>query len=224
VNIAVGSAFRNSAWRLGQYLARVQALRDHAGRDHVVRVIAVEGDSKDNTYELLRTAGPLVSVRKCSHGGPIYGSTERPERMKALSRVGNAIFEAVREDDDVLVYIESDLLWDPHTIGSLIDMAIRRDGGYDVFAPLVFAGLSFYDVWGFRKDGARFAPFPPYHSGLAKTGLTEVDSVGSCLVMRGDVARDVRIENEHCLVGWCESARSKGYRIATHAEFRITHP
>lgn len=223
MKIAIGSAFRNMAWRLGDYFTRVEALRQHAGPDHTVRVIAVEGDSKDDTYNALRAVGPSVTVHKCSHGGPVYGSTEAPERMRALSRVGNAIFNGVNDDDDVLVYVESDLIWDPHTIGSLIDMAVRRDGGYDVFAPLVFAGLSFYDVWGFRKDGARFAPFPPYHSGLAPTGLTEVDSAGSCLVMRAEVARTIRITNDYCLAGWCEAARGKGYRIAVHPEFRIQH-
>lgn len=224
MNIVVGSAFRNSAPRLGSYLARVEALRQHVGPDHSVRVIAAEGDSIDTTRAELQRQ-PLVQHVACDHGGPWFGSTEAPERMVALSKVCNSIFEAVNEEDDVLVYVESDLLWDPATIGALIDAAANREGGFDVFAPLIYAGKLFYDIWGFRHlDGTRFSPFEPL-KGLHPQGyFSEVGSVGSCLVMRGEVARRVRVRNDYCLVGWCEDARRQGYKIAACPAFSVEHP
>lgn len=221
MNIVVGSAFRNSVHYLGRYFAQIDALRKHFDPAHTVRVIAVEGDSKDKTRKILPRPG--VEVVTAAHGGPVYGSTEHSERMIALSKVGNSIFGAVKDTDDVLVYVESDLLWDPQTINSLIEKAITQEGGFDVFAPLIFAGQCFYDVWGFRKDGARFSPFAPYHSGM-NGSLTEIDSAGSCLVMRSIVARECRIRNDYCLVGWCEDARAHGYRIAVCSDLRIHHP
>ncbi len=103
-------------------------------------------------------------------------------------------------------------------------MAHSRAGGYDVFAPLIFAGPHFYDIFAYRKNGERFIPFPPYHIGIEPHKLCEMDSVGSCLVMRGEVARAIRIENDNCLIGWCDNARAHGYKIAVHPDFAVRHP
>lgn len=226
MNIVIGSAFRNSAHACRSYMDRVAALRD-ASQGHTVSVSAVYGDSTDGTGEaLLREAysrNLALTLTECSHGGPVYGSTESLERMVALSKVGNAIFDSVRLHDDILFYVESDLLWDAHTARSLIDLAAMQEEGFDIFAPMVFAGWPFYDIFAFRKDGVRFSPFPPYHVGL-HPGLTVVDSVGSCLAMRGDVARACRIRNDNVLIGWCEDARQHGYRIAVHSDLKVHHP
>jgi hypothetical protein len=121
------------------------------------------------------------------------------------------------------VYVESDLIWGAGAIWTLIDMALNRESGFDVFAPMIFAGDYFYDVWGYRKNGSRFTPQPPYHPDLVN-GLTEVDSVGSCLVMRAEVAEVCRIRNDYALVGWCEDARAHGYKIAVHPNLKVYHP
>lgn len=230
MNIVIGSAFRDSAGRqVTRYLEQVMALKIHAGPAHTVRVIAAEGDSKDFTrLELLSGAAKLglsFEVVNASHGGPRYSSTESTDRLTALSKVGNTIFDAVKDSDDVLVYVESDLIWDAHTIGSLIDAAYEARGGFTIFAPLVFAGSHFYDVWAYRGlDGERFSPFAPYHRSLQRTGFTEVSSAGSCLVMRAKIARTVRITDDNALVGWCLNARKEGCQIAVWPEFRIEHP
>lgn len=229
MNIAVGSAFRNSVRGLGAYFGRVKALEVHVGGQHRVRVIAAEGDSTDGTAQALaigaRQRGLPIDVRPCGHGGPVYGSTEHPARLDALTGVGNAILEGVRPDDDVLVYIESDLVWDSDTVGCLIDMAAERRGGFDVVAPMVWAQPGvFYDIFAYRKDGQRFGPFAPYHPGLAAEGVTEVDSAGSCLVMRGSIAREVRLPRGRVLVGWCEEARALGYRVGVARGLGVQHP
>lgn len=230
MNIAIGSAFRNAAHYVPRYLSQVADLKTYFGTPHTVRVIAVEGDSTDKTHGALMLSSMAkhieLKVVKHAHGQPWFGSTESPDRLKALSAVGNAIFDAVDEEkDDVLVYIESDLLWDAKTIASLIDLALNREQGFDVFAPMIFAGEYFYDIWGYRKDGERFLSSAPYHPQAAlNNGLNQVDSVGSCLVMRSNVASACRIRNDYALVGWCEDARDKGFRIAVDTRLRIQHP
>lgn len=233
MRIVVGSAFRDTPpWRAEQYFNRVAALQAHAREGHQVRVIAAEGDSRGNTRGLLAAEAARcrleVAFPECTTGAPHFGSVEDPARMRALSIVGNAIFGAVQPDDDVLVYVENDIKWTPHDIGSLIDAAMRRMEGFDVIAPLVMAGEAFYDVWGFRGfDGARFAPFAPFHSSMEDRLTTgrplEVSSVGSCLVMRGEVARAARMRNGGALVDWCADARSLGFRIAAWPMFRVQH-
>lgn len=225
MNIAVGSAFRNSAGpHLSRYAIQLQSFIDYVGkRGHSVRWIATEGDSVDNTrIEIQRVARQLpveLSLAIREHGQRWFGSTEEPERMKALSFVGNGILESVHGSDDILVYVESDLIWKPDMICRLIDRDV------DVISPMPFAGEAFYDIWAFRKNGIRFSPFEPYHPELQNHGsLTEVDSVGSCLVMKGYIARECRIRNDNALVGLCDDIREKGYKIYVDAQERIYHP
>ena len=229
MNIVIGSAFRNSARYINRYLAQVLALQEHVGHEHQVRVIAVEGDSGDHTDEVLAARAEMwemdVTIIKCEHGHPEFGSTESAVRLRELTKVSNAVFRGVKTSDDVLLYVESDLVWRPHDVGSCIDMAHRREAGFDVFAPLVFAGSAFYDIWGFRGlDGERFGPFSPYHKSMPAGGLGEISSAGSCLAMRGKVARKVRNTTENALVGWCECAATAGYKIACAVDFRVDHP
>lgn len=223
-NIVVGSAFRNAAGRqVTRWLDQVMVLKSYVVGGNV-RAVAVEGDSTDMTRQHLMQGAAArnldLDLRTCNHGGPVFGSVESSARMKALAKVGTEIMSGVTEDDDILVYVESDLIWDAATISQIIDMVVAFPDR--VIAPLVFAGPNFYDVWGFRKDGTRFSPFPPYHDGLNPTGLTEIDSAGSCLVMAAD-ASHIPFTDE-CLVGWCGNAQQEGYRIFVSADHSIRHP
>jgi hypothetical protein len=232
MNVAIGSAFRNSAgYPLQRYFSQVSALHERLDRaGHQLRVIAVEGDSADDTrFQLMRWAqglGIAVNIETRNHGKRVFGSTEEPERMAALSFVGNGILESVREEDDVLVYVESDLVWRPEVITHLIE---HLAAGYtDVVSPLIFAGDAFYDIWAFRKGGFgnehRFGPFRPYHPELKFDQLTQVDSTGSCLVMRGEVARRCRIINDEALVGFCKDVQNKGFILRVDARLKVNHP
>lgn len=223
MNVAVGSAFRNCAPNAVRFFERVAKLRDLIA-PYPVRVIAVEGDSVDNTRQALHSASLLTGIPMelvtCNHGGPAFGSVETEERFKALSKVGNAIFDGITNRDDVLLYVESDLIWDARTAQQLINLSVNTTG-FDVVAPMVMARDLFYDIWGFRGlDGRRFSPFPPFYPGLDKD-LFEIGSAGSCLAMRADVATRCRIRNDYCLVGWCDDARSKGYRIAVAPHLKV---
>jgi GT2 family glycosyltransferase len=232
MNIAVGSAFRNATHYLPRYFSQVAALRDLVRGKHNVRVIAVEGDSHDDTANALSriasTFGIDVEVRQHSHGRPWFGSTESPERMACLSGVGNAILDGVGPLDDVLVYVESDLLWEPFTIATLVECAAVKWRGYDIVAPMPFAGANFYDIWAFRgMDDQRFSPFKPYHASLIDREYfwTEVHSVGSCLVMRSEVARDRDCRmTDGALVEFCARAREAGYRIGVNPTLKVHHP
>ncbi len=228
MNVVVGSAFRDSQGeQILRYRDQTRALAKHlTSLGFGFRIIAAEGDSTDNTRRFLRNhlVGPWnenLDLVDATHGGPKFGSTEQPERMAALTKVGNTILEAVKEDDDILLYVESDLIWDVPTAMSLINLVQL---GTDVVAPMVFAGEMFYDVYAFRKNGERFYGLPPYHPELKPEGLTEVDSVGSCLAMKAKIAREIRMPPGGVLVGWCDEARKAGYKINVASQLRIQHP
>jgi hypothetical protein len=228
MNFVIGSAWRDgTGGQIERYLTQVAAFQKWVGEEHNVRVLAVEGDSRDHTQsQLLRFATKnnlTLQLVTCDHGHPPFGSTESPIRMAALSQVGNAIFANVRDEDDVLVYVESDLIWEAQTIAALINSVIIKDGGFDVFAPLVMAGANFYDIWAFRKNGSRFGPYPPFHPDL-RPGINEVDSAGSCLVMDAQTARVVPRMTTGALVEWCNKARAVGVKIGVRTDFAVAHP
>lgn len=240
MKVAIGSCFRNNAGEyIARYFSRVAKLKAEIAEHNLpieLELVLVWGDSADETLVHLRRAADALElpseIVERSHGGPVYGSTEAPERMRALSFVGNGVFESIRPDVDALVYVESDLIWRPRMILKLLEKVcppVELEAfAVDVIAPLCFAGRAFYDIWAFRKSGVRFGPFVPYHGELILDGLTEVDSVGSCLVMSGKVARQVRIPLEGpgdlALVGFCREARAAGFRIYVDARERIDHP
>lgn len=246
MNTVVVSAFRASPRaHVRRWAAQCSSLRAHLRTIHYgsVRVSAVEGDSDDNgaTVTYLREECAHhnldLTISHCHHGRPRYASVEHPDRMAALSKVNAAMLDSILPTDDIVVYAESDLQWDPVTVGELISLLLRQSK-FQVVSPMIFAGDLFYDVWAFRGlDGERFSPFPPHHSSLARRDsaryltcdpttddLLEVSSVGSCLVMHGTVAREVRITNDGALVGWCAAARASGHRIAVVPELVVRHP
>jgi hypothetical protein len=229
MTIALVSFFRNCGWngQVARFFTQAAQLRNVLARtDAKLRVICVHGDCTDDTVpHIMRNAefhDLAVQLVECNHGGPMYGSTEAPERLKALSQIGNAGLGSIRDTDDYVVYVESDLIWDGATIVRLLN---RVSDEAHVVAPLIFAGEYFYDVFCFRKNGQRFAPFPPYHSELNHGGsLTQVDSVGSCLVMPGKVARECRIIEDNVLLGFCKDVWSKGYTVNVDASQKVVHP
>ena len=229
MNVVLGSAFRNSVRnnQLERWLAQAESLKIALWAwGHSMSVIAAEGDSIDHTRraleEGLATRSIATTLVDVSHGGPVYGSCEAPERFKALQGVGNGILGAVGLDVDALVYVESDLIWRSEEIMGLIE---RLSASIDVVAPMIWAGDCFYDVYAFRDlKGERFGPFMPYSDCLRDRLLAEIGSAGSCLVMKGAVARECRITEKDGLVGFCRIARSKGYRIWVDSEREVRHP
>lgn len=227
MNVCVLSFFRNAGHGQAQrFLGQAAALRDQLNaRGDRLRVSAVYGDSIDNTEQaLIDTAAAqnhALALVEWNHGGPVFGSTEDPARLKALSALGNAGLSSIRKQDDVVIYVESDLLWTPETMIGLID---QLGPERQIIAPLVFAGEAFYDIFCFRKNGQRFSPFHPYHPELNLDGLTHVDSVGSCLVMQAHVARECRIQNDDVLMGFCADAWAKGYTVSVDATRKVVHP
>lgn len=220
--IAVVSLFRScSRAHVTRYFAQIEELA--RSTTEAVRVVAVEGDSVNDTREMLSSLNGHVAVEVVvrEHGGPWYGSVDTPERMRQVSFAANGGLEALTESDDSVLYVESDLTWRPETILRLFD---RVREGCDVVAPAVFAGKAFYDIWGYRDlRGKRFSPFPPYSRGLEHPP-TEVSSAGSCLAMRGDVARRVRMSNTNAIVGLCAAVRGGGGHVYVDWRERVEHP
>ncbi len=233
MNIVLASIFRNSTGYLDRYFGQATRLAGALARTgDTLKLMLAEGDSSDDTYHSLMNdrSGLDTTVIKAEHGGPVFGSIDNDQRWRNISFVCNTLLQAITDDPfpaDAVVYVESDLFWHPEMMVTLLGHL--NDLDIDAVAPMCFhlpTGL-FYDTWGHRKDGIRFIPYPPYHPHLVDdpTGLTRIDSAGSCIVMSRFVARNCRFEPpERGIVGFGDDMRRLQFQLWLDPAQRVLHP
>jgi hypothetical protein len=234
LRIVLASMFRDSVHYFDDYFVRCMMLKEALRLcGHSLRYIWVEGDSTDHTWERLHEVvygkGLDTTIIKVEHG-KTWTRAYSPDisvRWEALSFVCNAALDKLKPEDDVLIWVESDLLWNP----SVMLMLLEHLKTVPAVAPMIFAQNGvFYDVHGFRKDARRFDVVAPYHPALAPGGLgngqlVRIDCAGSCLIMRGEVARAIRFgDGDVHTVGLGLSIYSHGYSLWLDPRLHITHP
>jgi glycosyltransferase involved in cell wall biosynthesis len=230
MNVAVASMFRDSMPYLARYQEQVEGLRSLLeARGDYLRLIAVENDSRDGTWEDLDLWGHSsfcdLTLIKAHDGCPYYPSIDHQPRWQHIAWVCNHALEQVDDRDDVLLYVESDLVWVPDDLLALIDRLSEVEA---VSCPNYHQepGGRYYDTWGSRKDGVRFISQRPYHQALVDWagGLIEMDSVASVLAVKADIARKTRFSPEDGFVGWCRDIRAQGHQIWLDPTLYVVHP
>jgi len=231
VNVTIASIFRDSASYIDRYVAQVSALRDAlAARGDSLRGVWGEGDSIDRTATILaekaRKRALTFDLIDVSHGGAKFGSVNVEQRWRQISYCCNTVLHNVPDDADVVVYIESDLIWDAATVISLID---ALSDGIDVISPLSMAygeaTPRFYDTYGHRSGGQQFQPYAPFHPDMKDGEFLRLNSAGSCLVLKGHVAQTTRFTPpEMGIVGWGEDINAQGYSFWLDPSQSVWHP
>lgn len=183
----------------------------------------VEGDSRDGTWDAL-SAWADADSRVRLDRIDVEPLRNWDERIRAWAALGNATIEQLRGRPwDYLLWCESDLVIPP----DLIALLLRNDA--DIVAPAIFLGGLFYDTWGFRAlDGTHFRNEPPYHPGFHPLGVTELASVGSCVLFKRAVFdAGIRFRGEYpdgLLAGVCADARARGFRVFVDSRVAVLHP
>lgn len=220
MNITLCSAFRDSTPYLQPYFAQVNALDDALyDLGHRLSFVWGEGDSTDATKATLLAACYRFRavVVDCAHGGKAYGSVINAQRFRQLAHVGKRIFAAIPEEADIVAYVESDLIWESATLLALIERVASEAAA--VIAPMVFLRRdgwpvdSFYDGYCFRAEDRHFAHYPPYHAVYRPDRPFRVDSVGSCVVMRGEIARSLTFDEQTIFPDLCGQIRAAGHSV-----------
>lgn len=225
--IVLASIFRNSYSYLERFAGQVDALQN--ALDAEIHLILGEGDSEDGTQQFL----PYQLQKKClsfeivtvNHGGPVFGSVDNAQRWRQISQVCNAVLERIPFDADKVIYVESDLIWKPETMVKLL----KHTDQYPAIAAMNFDSKDghCYDCWGHRSGGTQFSPHPPYHKFLTEKpgSVITMDSAGSCIAMRGEVARNCRYDPpEMGMVGFGLDIWKKGYSLHLDPTCHVFHP
>lgn len=189
MNIILASTFRDSTGYLNTYLDQCEMLADAlAERGDAISFVWGEGDSTDDTRVWLEKSPLNATVPDVSTGHRFCPSTEDSgERWANVARFCNLTLNAC-DSCDVLVWVESDLIWTPDTALALIDQAVEKGV---VAAPMWHRDGFFYDIYTTRLHGERFVP--PRNAGLVR-----VDSCAGMVAVRGDLAATARYAPDSC--------------------------
>jgi hypothetical protein len=149
--------------------------------------------------------------------------------MKAVSENGNKGWDTIAADNwaDYALMLESDLLYQSDLIRRLLKRLPREA---DIFAPMVWipvnGDIRFYDIWAFRKDGEKFPPNgPEWYFVNYEDRPFEVDSVGSVVLFKmALIAEGLRLGETDCVLGMCNEARARGYKVFCDPLTNVLHP
>lgn len=227
--VCILTPFRNARKYLPLYFRQLTSLRDLLSKNgYSLRLVAAEGDSLDGTRErIIELNDVSLTMVDTTHGHMKWGSVEDPVRMRVMSEVMNKALDQVKESDDIVVWIMSDLEWKAETVLGLIDDLIAdSETPYDIgiHAPFVYADKNrnyFWDTWAYRAGGKRFSIAKPFHSWLEE-GSFFLDSAGTCLVMLGEVARKARASDNEA-VSFCREVEKLGYKIVFNGNREVFH-
>jgi len=238
VNVCLASCFRDSMEYIGRYFDQATALRDAlAARGDSLHLALVYGDCVDDTAAWLdaickepasvRFKPGEITVTEHATGLPYFGQRQSPERFRVLAGVGNAVLANVPPDADVMVYAESDLIWEPEAALALIaDLALPDVA---LAFPMVFikGTTRFYDTWAYRVGEKPFNPFWPHHPALVGGGLVELTGAGSFAVVGQPALADllrIGFPAWDCWPGLTRALAAEGWRSWVDTRVTVWHP
>lgn len=216
------SALRQGSSYAKAFLNQINALSVR-GYEIGTITVTVDGSTLTDAVLLAAQSDPRISfVFEGPRGAPAHFMSER---AISWARTGNMALEhSLRTPSDFTLWIESDLSFPC----DLIELLMEPD--QDIVGPIIMLGENFYDSWGFRDlSGSRIATLTELRSIARGPGpLTELSSVGSCLLFRSSLLADgVRMPAEYengLLVGFCLAARERGARVFCRHDLVVVHP
>lgn len=224
-DVTIISPFRDREGnKISRYIEQVTSL-DHPYS--ALRFVAIEGDSVDNTYAQLKAwekRDNRVTVVKYDTMEPRYPSIVSKERFTHLAKVFNAGFNVVDcEWSTHTWFLPSDVMFNPDTLKRLLEK--DKDCIAPMFWRMSGAGLVFYDVWGFVKDGEGFKPFNPvlYKQKYGEAPIP-MDRIGGANLSKIEVIKaGVRYQPEDVDHGFCRKALEAGFELWADPTSHIVH-
>lgn len=217
--IAALSLFRDSSQQyINEYFDRAEAIM--SGKNNIDFYL-VEGDSKNNTFDMLREKigrRRKIKVFKSDTGLPQMGSTVHETRFKCLTRTANPIIDIIADKSyDYFWFIDSDLIYNSGLLERLISLDL------DVVAPLSMAATVLYDIWAFRGlNGISVGPHLNWVNGL---NPIELSSVGGCVLVRHEFIRlGARMTETESIVGLCKESAKLGASVWADPGSVVWHP
>jgi hypothetical protein len=231
-DLTIFSIFRDSESYAHRYMKQVRRLAWSVGGK--IRVVWLEGDSVDDTYnrlqeymKLFNSEGIDVSLVKYSTGAPYYGSVSHPDRWIQLATCWNKCLSFFKKTRFAIA-VESDLIWNYQIVPKLIE---KIDDKHNVIYPMLFTyGAQdvyktdiFYDIHGFSRSGIKFNGTEPYYKDdsvlVDEEDLLELTTGGGMIVTTGDTMKLGKFSTHDCIMRF-----KPGVRKFMHKHLRVYHP
>ena len=216
-------ALRQGSSYARSFFNQVKSLTE---RNYILGAVTVVVDGEELTDLALVEAQHIDSRVQYVFEGPRGAPTHfMQERSVTWARSANlALEQSLASPSEFTLWVESDLSFPCDLIELLMEP--QRD----ITAPIVMLGESFYDSWGFRDLKGRSISSLANLQALPRDqgALTELSSVGSCLLIRSSIiAQGVRLPagyEKGLLVGFCLDARSRGAHVYCRRDVVVVHP
>jgi len=213
---------KNDAKYLPRFLATMNKL-DYPKTK--LRWVWIYGKSKDNTLQII-----LDFHKKHSYKYEVY--EEFPIHMPVRSSLYVAelcnAFKELYKDEEYVLFADTDVVQVPrNTLKEMVKV------NKDIVAPYVYieGTKQFFDTYVFRINGYRFDKVvlngkvydslnPPFKD---EKKPVELDSVGTFILIKGEVFKRVRWENPAPHLQFCKNARKLGYKVYALPYIKIYH-
>jgi hypothetical protein len=212
MKVMVGVQIKDGGIWLKRYLRNLELLQGSK-----LRVVCIYGESTDNTLSTL-----TLWQRQSQHQVEIYRDPYLPpeERFGFMLARPKREWQKLWQDEDYFFLCDPDIVQVPSdTLQKLVD------ADKDVVAPMVWIEgrhrKTFFDTYGYRKDGYRFHPFTP--PGLDSSEPFTVDCVGSCYLATAEAMKKGVYTNPFPHLQFCSSLRDQGYEIWVDPRVNIYH-
>ncbi|MEY4324985.1 MAG: Anp1 [Verrucomicrobiota bacterium] len=219
--VSIASCIRADCAYLQAYFNQIKSLLQE--RSRIISIVLVHDRASEDGLSVLlqmQRGDPRIHLVEESEQDQNIDSIEA--KAEQWAKIGNQGLEkALESNPDFILWVEADLTFPLDTV----DRLVSHDR--DIIAPTVMLGSNFYDSWGFRTiDGHKI--FNTKDIPAPINGISELSSVGSCVLFKSSIFRDgVRSRGPYetgLLVGICNDARRLGYRVWVDTMLCVIHP
>lgn len=224
-NIMICLLSKNEAKSLPQFFKAMEQL-DYPKEK--LRWVWMYGRSVDDTLSLIQEFHKKNSYKYEIYEEPVF------ERLLASSLYNARLcneFKNLYKKEEFVLFIDSDVIeMPPETLKELVKV------DKDIVAPYPYrkdsAGSEFfYDTYVFRFHGWKFERIEyqgkvfDYSNPIFKDEKkpVEIDSVGTCLLIKANVFLEVDWDNPVPHLQFCNKARSKGFKVWALPYLKIYH-
>jgi len=183
-----------------------------------IRVVFIYGKSKDHTLDIIRRY-------KKESKFTVEAYRENPMNIPKIPISAAFIAPIYRDyqeliEEDYFCLLDSDIIkFDPILLKRLVSLDV------DLVAPYVWIidrnPRVFFDTYCFRYKKYHFHPlYPP---GINSNELLEIDSVGSCYVVKAEVFKKGEYRNPHPHIQFCNSIKKLGYKLYIDPKSHVYH-
>lgn len=232
LDLVILSIFRQSEKYIHQYIKQIEGV--FALKPGKYGAVWLEGDSTDNTYQILSDAkakleaqGHTINLIKYDCNGPYWASAASSARWLQLATCWNKCIDSLMPTK-YSICVESDIKYNPIVVPKLID---KLDADHHVIYPMLMCDRSlekfpfeiFYDTWGFSIANQKFSNWPPYFVKNAafkdEPDLLELTTGGGMIVTTYDYQQHGRFDTNDCIMKY-----PAGTKLFMHKGLRIHHP